>query len=74
MDGPWGTWDCPYEGCDERNVNDPDPIRVTCCGNGHVVLLGPCPAGGWRWAEKYEMTQADFFVGKIRALREQEKA
>lgn len=54
----WGTWECPYEGC-EDTPNDPDYIRVTSCGNGHSVLLGPVQDNGFRWAEKYVPTQAD---------------
>ena len=63
----WGRWQCPYEGC-ENTPDDPDFPRVTCCGlDGHSVLLGPIEDSGWRWAEKYQPTDADVALAVIEA-------
>jgi hypothetical protein len=67
MEARWGVWDCPYEGCEEERINDPDSIRVTCCGNGHTVLLGPVSDSGYRWAEKHEPDEHDLKLSLIEA-------
>lgn len=61
MSEQWGAWDCPYDGCDEHDIQDPDSIYVTCCGNGHSVILGR-PENGRRWSEKYVPTDTDVMI------------
>lgn len=54
----WGSWQCPYDGCDDE-PSDPDSIWITNCGEeSHVVLLGP-PVNGTRWASKHVPTDQD---------------
>jgi hypothetical protein len=67
----WGYWECPT--ClDEQKIWDPDHIRVTTCGNGHVVLLGPVgPKHLYRWAEPYEPDEWDI---KAAVLQETAKS
>ncbi len=62
----WGKWYCPYGGCEE-SPSDPDDIRVTSCGNGHSVLLGPVDDSGLRWAEEYLPSETDVRIAVLMA-------
>ncbi len=66
MSEKWGSWQCPYDGCNNR-PDDPDFPRITCCGvDGHNVLLGPIE-NGHRWAVKYEADDTDIRMAIIHA-------